>query len=120
MAFWVSARLPATSTKLSVIGEVGSGSDCARARKLTAIEPARPPTTTARRVIPNVMRGAPHVVVFVIVGLSLTFARPDRCEFGRTRRAHAVPARRSQRGKPSNASLYRLIVPAGPVGLALG
>ena len=48
IAFCVSARLPATSTILSVTGEVGSGSDCAKAFKFIVIEPARPATTNAR------------------------------------------------------------------------
>src|SRR4051812_9712539 len=58
IAFCVSARLPATSTILSVTGEVGSGRFCANARKSIVIEPARPaapPTTTARLVGLNVM-----------------------------------------------------------------
>src|SRR5215471_17956429 len=49
MAFWVSARLPATSTKLSATGDDGIGRFCATARKSVAIAPAMP-ATTARRV----------------------------------------------------------------------
>src|SRR6185437_8341888 len=54
MAFCVSARLPATSTKLSETGDVGIVSVWPKARRLSAIEPARPPTT-ARRVGLNVI-----------------------------------------------------------------
>src|SRR5690349_10413355 len=54
MAFWVSAKLPATSTMLSETGDAGSGGDSAKARTLNAIEPARP-ATTLRRVGVNVM-----------------------------------------------------------------